>query len=247
MAGRLIDRLEAASIRPERILELGCGTGYLTRLLARRFDASRILAVDFAGRMVDIARHRVPEPGVEFLVADAEAADLGAGWDLVVSNATVQWFEAPGEALRRLAAALNPGGMMLHSTFGPATFGELKAVFAECREVDAGPVGLPLRGAGAWRAILAHSGLADTRAAGRREVVHYPTAADFLRELHATGATCRPSGAQPAAVGPQLLRRTLGRYDLRFGSPTGVPVTYELLELSGVRRMVPTKGERKVG
>jgi malonyl-CoA O-methyltransferase len=234
MADRLIKRLDGLAA-PRRILELGCGTGYLTELLAGRFPEAKILAVDFAGKMVDRARRRLRRPGVELQVADAEAANLGtSAYDLVISNATIQWFDDPASTTAALAAALCPGGRMLHSTFGPATFVELREALAGLTG-DPTAVGLPLRGPEEWEALLSAAGLSEVAGVSRPEVFRYPSARDFLLELQATGATCRPNGAESGLVPPGALRRALAGYDARFGTDAGAPVTYELLEVSGVR------------
>lgn len=231
LAHRLIGRLGGAA--PTRVLELGCGTGYLTGLLASCFPGSAILAIDFADGMVDVARERVGGAGVRFEVADAETAWFAPGaFDLIVSNATIQWFDAPAPTLARLAGCLEPGGLMLHSTFGPGTFTELRSVLQQAGPREAG---LHLRPAGEWLSILAGAGLDPVEGGGVREVVRYRTASDFLAELHATGATWRPSGEGTARLPPGLLRRTLDRYDAELGTAEGVPVTYELVEVSGFR------------
>ena len=68
MADGLVEGIER---EPLSILELGCGTGYLTALLRRRFPEATIEAVDFAPSMIARARERVPS--VRFVVADIEA------------------------------------------------------------------------------------------------------------------------------------------------------------------------------
>lgn len=230
MADRLLERLGELPA-PDRILELGCGTGCLTELLAKRFPSSQILALDLAERMVDIARERVPEEGVEFRVADAEKAKYSpCSYDLVISNATIQWFEAPSQSLPPLTRALRPGGLMLHATFGPATFWELKSALEG--EAPAGP-GLPLRTGEEWSALLGESGLSGIRSDRRLEVERYSTAAGLLRELQATGVTYRPNAAELQRH-PRALAHSLARYETRFNSPEGVPATYELLEVWGV-------------
>jgi malonyl-CoA O-methyltransferase len=237
MAERLVRRLEGGP-EPRRILELGCGTGYLTELLACRYPDGEILAFDFAERMVDLARHRLRKRRAEVLLADAEAADLGAkAWDLVVSSATIQWFDRPLGSMSTLASALRPGGRMLHATFGPGTFCELKSAMAGSGPFDAEPaaIGLPLRTAEEWRQLLSESGLGETEVRTSTEVVEYPAAIDFLHELQATGVTCRPNGAEAGPLMPRVLREALERYDDRFGTTAGVPVTYELVEVSGHR------------
>jgi len=237
MAGRLLERLDKIEHSPGRILELGCGTGFLTAMLARRFPGSRILAVDFAERMIDIARGRGCGERTSFRVADAEVADFGlAGYDLIVSNATVQWFEEPSISMSRLAAALRPGGWMLHSSFGPATFRELKLVLRSSPGLGVShphPAGLPLRSAPEWEAVLRAGGLDRVECDSRLRVVYYADAAGFLRELQATGATYRPAAAGAGRMTPAALGDALARYDRGHRSPEGVPVTYELLEIIG--------------
>ncbi|HEX2180104.1 MAG TPA: methyltransferase domain-containing protein [Actinomycetota bacterium] len=234
MADRLMKRLDGLPM-PSRILELGCGTGYLTEMLAGRFPEAAIRAVDFAENMVDRARQRLRRWGVELEVADAEAAGLATcAYDLVISNATIQWFDDPASTTAGLAAALRPGGLMLHSTFGPATFAELKQVLAGPAG-DPGGVGPPLRGPGEWEALLSGAGLGEVVSDSSSEVVHYPSAGDFLLELQATGATCRPNGAENGPTPPGALRQALAHYDARFGTSEGAPVTYQLLQVSGVR------------
>lgn len=234
MADRLIKRLDGLPV-PRRILELGCGTGYLTEMLAGRFPVSAIRAVDFAENMVERARRRLRGRGVELEVADAEAAGVGTSdYDLVISNATIQWFDDPASTTAGLASALRAGGLMLHSTFGPATFAELKQVLAGPTG-DPGAIGLPLRGPADWEALLLGAGLGEVASDSTCEVVRYPSAGDFLLELQATGATCRPNGAESAPTPPGALRQALAQYDARFGAPEGAPVTYQLLQVSGIR------------
>jgi len=67
MAERLVERIER---EPSSILDLGCGTGYLTLLLHRRFPQAQIDAVDFAPAMIEQARARVPD--ASFLTRDIE-------------------------------------------------------------------------------------------------------------------------------------------------------------------------------
>ena len=234
MADRLAAGLDSILPRPRWILELGCGTGYLTGVLAQKLPGSRILAVDFAERMLGIARLRIPLPRVDFELADAETASFeGAAFDLVISNATIQWFDAPAESLPRLASCLRPGGRMVHSTFGPATFRELKSVLRASGGEEEAFLGLPLRPAEEWQSMMAGSGLHGVSCSRAIQVEHLPSAGVFLSRLHATGATYRPPITGRERVSPRELSKTLARYDARFGSPEGVPVTYELVQLAG--------------
>ena len=75
--------------------------------------------------MVAAARRRLgPEAGVSWLVADGEAPIRGE-YDLIIANATFQWFTRPGETLAAYYRSLAPGGVLAFSTLGPQTFQEL--------------------------------------------------------------------------------------------------------------------------
>ncbi len=107
------------------IFEIGCGTGYYTRLLRERYRTARLKACDISARMVEVAREKLRDEAIEFLVADAETLVLDERFDLVTSNATLQWFEDLEAALKHCRNALNDGGLLAFSIFGPETFREL--------------------------------------------------------------------------------------------------------------------------
>ena len=104
MADRLID---AISRPPLSILELGCGTGYLTWLLRERFPQAALEAVDFAPAMIARASARVPN--ASYVVADIEELELEPEWyDLIISSATVQWLAEPAATRRATPDHLRP-------------------------------------------------------------------------------------------------------------------------------------------
>ncbi|MEW6583672.1 MAG: methyltransferase domain-containing protein, partial [Actinomycetota bacterium] len=166
MADRLMERVAATGVAPAGVLELGCGTGYLTERLVRRFPGARITAVDLADGMVRAARERLgPGARVELAVADVEEVPWdGRRFDLVVSNATIQWLAAPAATMASLGRALAPGGVMLHATFGPQTFRELFTALDRVEAARALPSrrhGLTLLAAAEWAELLRAGGLVD--------------------------------------------------------------------------------------
>lgn len=114
MIARLVDYLPPAS---ERILELGCGTGNLSLLLAERYPNSAITFVDAAPEMVDVTRERLemafPQSTTEseFLVARFEDLDLqGAEYDLVVSSISLHHVRDKQTLYRTIRAGMKDGG-----------------------------------------------------------------------------------------------------------------------------------------
>lgn len=79
---------------PQRIAEIGCGTGFLTRLLRERFPDCLVQATDIAPRMVELCRAAVGEDDrVELSVCDGRDVRFNPSPELVVSAMCFQWFD----------------------------------------------------------------------------------------------------------------------------------------------------------
>lgn len=119
----------------KNILEIGCGTGYLTSTLVELFPTAHITAVDIAPGMIVEIKSKFKNKNVDFICEDIEEIELNDTYDLVISNATFQWFNDMPKTLQKLYAALNPKGLLCFSTFGKQTFCELKECFEKTRQV----------------------------------------------------------------------------------------------------------------
>jgi trans-aconitate 2-methyltransferase len=112
MAAAVLDRLELDGA--ETVLDAGCGTGRVTRLLLERLPRGRVIAVDASAEMV--ARAREELAGRRADVRQADLAELvladGEAVDAVFSNATFHWVPDHDALFAALAAALRPGGRM---------------------------------------------------------------------------------------------------------------------------------------
>lgn len=96
------------------VLDVGCGTGSLSRLLAEA--GHRVTGVDLAPRMIDHARAKLASSGLRgrFLVGDAADPPVaGATFDVVLSRHLVWTLPDPVAALRRWVGRLRPGGTLI--------------------------------------------------------------------------------------------------------------------------------------
>jgi ubiquinone/menaquinone biosynthesis C-methylase UbiE len=96
----------------ERALEIGCGTGSFTRLLAQR--SRKVVALDFAARMIAVARERSQDTSnIDFRVADARTWEFPVrAFDCVASIATMHHLEL-ASMLAAMGRALRAGGVLL--------------------------------------------------------------------------------------------------------------------------------------
>jgi SAM-dependent methyltransferase len=108
----------------ESVLEVGCGTGAVTLPLAQAVgEQGRVVGVDIAAPMLDVARQRVTDGGlrnVTLLLGDAQVMPLErSAFDVVTSRMGVMFFADPVAAFRNMASALKPGGRLVFACWAP--------------------------------------------------------------------------------------------------------------------------------
>ncbi len=109
-AAPFYDLLALVDARPNlKAVDLGCGTGKLTRQLADRLPNSDVTGLDSSPQMLDKAAS-FARGGLVFQVGDLSA--LTGDWDLIFSNAALQWSENHAKLIPQLFARLNPGGQI---------------------------------------------------------------------------------------------------------------------------------------
>ncbi len=109
-AAPFYDLLALVEKRPHlRVVDLGCGTGELTRQLADALPDSDVTGLDSSAQMLDQAA-AFAGPGLRFEQGDQ--AQLTGEWDLIFSNAALQWSEKHTELIPRLYRSLAPGGQI---------------------------------------------------------------------------------------------------------------------------------------
>jgi trans-aconitate 2-methyltransferase len=95
---------------PRLVVDLGCGPGNSTELLAERYPQAEIVGLDSSPDMLRKARERLPK--LKFIEADIETWSPEPETDLLFSNAVMQWLPHHTAVLRRLLEALKPGGVL---------------------------------------------------------------------------------------------------------------------------------------
>ncbi len=116
------------------ILEIGCGDGQFTGLLKEKFASSKITSLDISEKMVNLAKKKLTR--INFIVADGEMLPFKERFDLIVSNASFQWFDDFNGSLVKYKDNLSENGLLLFSIFGRNTLPELTKSIKELFKID---------------------------------------------------------------------------------------------------------------
>jgi trans-aconitate 2-methyltransferase len=134
-----------------RVIDLGCGTGELTRILHERLAARETVGVDSSQAMLDKSA-RFAAAGLRFEKADIAEFRSEPPYDLIFSNAALHWIAGHDALFARLAAALVEGGQLAVQV--PANFDEASHVVA-AEVASEEPFRTPLAGYAGVRNVLA--------------------------------------------------------------------------------------------
>lgn len=104
----LVSRIEVEA--PRSLVDLGCGPGNSTAVLRRRWPQARATGVDNSPEMVEAAR--AADPAVEWLLADIATWEPDGVFDVVFSNAALQWVPDHAAVVRRLLGWVAPEGAL---------------------------------------------------------------------------------------------------------------------------------------
>lgn len=233
VVARLLDQLRAAEGCPDRILDIGTGTGRLLRELAGLYPGARLAGLDLAQTMAATARATCSGNEVWVAAGDAEALPfVPAAFDLVVSTSTFQWLEQLDTAFGEVLRVLQPGGRFVFALFGRQTLYELRSSYREAHE---------LHGRGHERrthtfaeaadvaAALARAGFQGIDCRSELEVETHPDVATLLHALKRIGAGNAASGPAPGLAARRIMLTMMELYARRYGTAAGVPATYEVI------------------
>jgi malonyl-CoA O-methyltransferase len=234
IADRLLARLDYMRIAPQRILDLGCGTGYAIGLLRKRYPAAHLVGLDIALAMTAMARARtLPRlpfglgrhlSRSRFISADAEALPFAdRSFDLVFSNLALQWCD-PDAVFRECRRVLRPGGLLLFTTFGPDTLKELRVAW---HAVDRDPHVHAFIDMHDLGDALVRARFADPVMDVEPLTLTYADVPGVLRDLKAIGAHNAAAARNATLTGKAHFARFVQAYEAFRRADGRIPASYE--------------------
>lgn len=224
---RMLARLDLMRISPALILDVGCGTGGVTAGLLKKYFAARVIGLDIAPGMLAIARRHAPWfRKLHCVCGDAEALPLADGsCDMVFSNLVLQWCGDLDRALREFRRVLEPGGLLMFSTFGPDTLIELRRSWAAADDYNHVNAFLDLHDIGD---AMMRAGLADPVVDMEYFTLTYENVLGLMRDLKNLGAHNVTTGRARSLTGKGRLQSVSAAYE-RFRRDGRLPATYEVV------------------
>ena len=229
---RMLSRLEYVRIDPGLILDAGSGTGKGRRDLSARFPRAEVVELDLSCAMLERARPQHPWWKRPFSAAPLQvcgdierlpfrSASLGMIW----SNLALQWCGDLDAAFSRFSGALETGGLLMFSTFGPDTLKELRGAFSGMdghvhvnRFIDMHDIG----------DALLRAGFADPVVDMECITMTYRDVRSVMVDLKAIGAHNVMAGRPRGLFGKSAWRKVQENYG-RLAKDGLLPATFEIV------------------
>jgi malonyl-CoA O-methyltransferase len=231
IGGRLLDKLMLVKTAPHCILDVGAGTGFLTRQLQQKYPNSKVIGLDLAHGMTEFAKSKQPwklwKNQPVYMSGDAECLPLRShSVDLIFSNCTLQWCTDIKQVLAEFKRVLKPNGILFFSTLGPQTLHELRQSWQKADNhihvndfTDMHDLG----------DLLIQSDFANPVMDMEMITVNYRDVKQLLNDLKGTGAhnvnLQRPKGCTPKSAFTKMIQS----YETFKNPDETYPATFEII------------------
>jgi malonyl-CoA O-methyltransferase len=219
IANRLAEKLKVISIKPQTIIDLGSGTGFLSEKTAKIFPNSILVCVDFAQQSL--------LENSQNLKVCANAYELpfaSNSVDFIVSNLMMQWCPDLTTLFNECFRILKPQGLFLFTTFGPDTLKELKRSWSVVDSsahvnnfIDMHDIGDQMLQSGFQSPIMEMEKL----------ILTYEKVVDLMHDLKAIGAQ-NVANRSKALTGKTKFKKMIEMYE-NYREDGKLPATYEVI------------------
>jgi malonyl-CoA O-methyltransferase len=211
------------------LLDLGCGTGFLTGELLARSRYESMIALDIALPMLQAAQGKlVDQPNINYICADAEHLPLGGQRiDAVLSNLALQWCRNLDAVFTDIKRVLKPEGQLVFSTFGPQTLHELKSAWAT---VDHYSHVNEFYSEAQLKHFLLQAGFKNSQVKSTVYISRYESVWTLMQELKHLGAQHVVAGRNKKLTTQTAMQKMITAYETQKVSDQ-IPATFEVISV----------------
>lgn len=250
IAKRMGERLDYIKQQPNRVLDAGSGTGYITKDLLKRYPKAEVIAVDIAHNMTCKTMEQgswLRKP--KAVCADAERLPLKEdSIDFVISSLMLQWSNDLNKVFTGFHHVLAPNGLLLFSTFGPETLTEIRQSWTE---VDNKPHTNNFADMHEIGDALLQAGFQDPVTDMEMITMTYANVRQLMRDIKQIGASNTDSNRSKGLMGKAKIKAFENAYE-QFKTPEGwYPASWEIiyghawvgegLKVEGFEHIIPIK------
>jgi len=212
------------------LLDLGCGTGFLTTEILQRFNHDSIIALDIAWTMLQSTQQKLAVyKQVFYVCADAEQLPLSEQCiDAVFSNLVLQWCRDLDAVFNSIQRALKPGKPLVFSTFGPNTLSELKSAWAS---VDSFQHVNSFYSEAELRQFLVTAGFKNIQVQSICYNSSYTSVLALMQELKYLGAHHVVAGANKQITTKTAMQKMISAYQ-KQGENDQILATFEVISIT---------------
>ena len=212
------------------VMDIGCGTGFLTQEIMLASSVQQMVAVDIAYSMLEATRIKLKDlETVHYICADAECIPLQKqAVDNIVSNLALQWCQNLTQVFEGFNHGLKPEGQLVFSTFGPATLQELKQAWSE---VDDYTHVNEFYTVDELTIFLQQAGFENIQIESKCYQSNYQAVIELMRELKGIGAKNMLAGRNKKTTSKTQMENMIKAYE-KYRINKLIPATYEIIFVS---------------